>query len=308
MIRRISQKLLPKNISGQLQLPIQRPRELDRNYHKGGRSFYFFDFDDNIAVLGTNTYIFHKDTKQELALSSAEYTKVASQIGESGLYKDYFIDLCEERGSFRNFRDRDHTLVEKILGRKQIFEKDFQYALGLPDIHWKGPAWDCFFHAVYNQRPTALITARGHHPDTLKRGIRKLVRRGHLPSEPNYLEIYPVSHPETIESLGFEKEVPHVAQLKRAAIRAAVTKAFDEFGYNPHHRFGMSDDDPKNIELITLELIELKKDFPDNSFFMIETHDGKLFKKEIFKDHTEELELDRSEQMKLFQADTRSVT
>ena len=59
----------------QLGLNIAKPYEKDRNYHKGGRSFYFFDFDDNIAILGTPTYLFHKETGDELILSSGEFAQ-----------------------------------------------------------------------------------------------------------------------------------------------------------------------------------------------------------------------------------------
>jgi hypothetical protein len=45
----------------QLELGETRKREPDRNLHRGGRSFYFFDFDDNIAFLTTPLILFHKD-------------------------------------------------------------------------------------------------------------------------------------------------------------------------------------------------------------------------------------------------------
>jgi hypothetical protein len=71
------------------------------------------------------------------------------------------------------------------------------------------------------------------------------------------------------------------AELKQAAIRASVEKAIERYGYSAHHRFGMSDDDPRNIQLISEEMMRLKNRYPEMSFFMIETHKGSFIKHEI---------------------------
>ena len=71
------------------------------------------------------------------------------------------------------------------------------------------------------------------------------------------------------------------AELKQKAIRASVERAIEVYGYSPHHRFGMSDDDPKNIQLIVEEMTRLKSKYPEMSFFMIETHGGDFIKHEI---------------------------
>jgi hypothetical protein len=275
------------NPKRQLELNIKREREVDRNHEKGGRSFYFFDFDDNIAVLSTPTYIFHKETHKELRLSSREFGEHSGQIGISGVYKDYEIRIDDEVGSFRCFRDRNISLLHKIFGRRQVFIQDLQYALGLPEYHWQGPSWNCFYHAVFNKRPLALITARGHNPETIKAGIRLMVDEGHIPHEPNYLGLYPVNFRATRALLGKSLETS-VAEMKQAAIRASVEEAFKEYGFSPHHRFGMSDDDPHNIALIVSEMTRLKKTYPQNSFFVFNTNRGQFLRREVFIDRTED--------------------
>jgi len=283
-----------------MELPIGRRREKDRNFSNGGRSFYFFDFDDNIAYLSTVTFVFHKETGDEIALSSGEFANQSPFIGKSGAFKDYEIRYDDASGTFRMFRDKDLSKLQRLLGQKQLFEKDLLEALGLPDYKWKGPSWDCFYHAVFNNRPTALITARGHYPETLKKGIRQFVNHGFLPHEPNYLGVYPVSNIEVRQGLGASANTP-ISELKQRAIRTAVVKAFDKYGHNPYHRFGMSDDDPKNITLIIEEMYRLKSEFPDNSFFVIETHKGQFYKREIFKDHMTSKPIKSSpEQLSLF--------
>ena len=66
-------------MSKQLELPIPRVAEPDRNFKDGGRSFYFFDFDDNVAFLTTPLFLFEKSTGRELF---------------NGAYIDAFIDRC----------------------------------------------------------------------------------------------------------------------------------------------------------------------------------------------------------------------
>ncbi len=293
------------SIKGQLELGIQRQAEKDRNYDLGGRSFYFFDFDDNIAFLSTPLVLFHKVTGEERLVTSGEYAKIHPYVGSSGPYAEYEIRLDDLMGTYRNFRDRHPEELEKIEGQKQIFVQDLAHALGFPDVQWKGPSWQCFFHATFNRRPISVITARGHDPQTLKDGINIFVERQFLPHEPNYLSLFPVNHKPTRQFLGDVDLVLSAAELKQRAIRASVEKAIEVYGHNPHHRFGMSDDDPKNIELILAEMTRLKADYPEMSFFMIETHDGNFVKHEVSLGRTESKAIEGAtlNQLKLFDID-----
>jgi len=291
----------------QLELGETRLKEPDRNYHQGGRSFYFFDFDDNIAFLTTPLILFHKQTGNELLLSSAEWALHHSSIGKSAPYIDYEIRYDDEQGSFKNFRDAEFSEVEKLSGKKQLFIQDVQQALRLPDLQWKGPSWHCFYHAAFNQRPISVITARGHNVYTIQEGVREFIKAGHLPVEPNYLSVFAVSNKKIREYLRDQEFKLSVAELKQRAIRASVEKAIEVYGYSPHHRFGMSDDDPKNIQLVVEEMTRLKSDYAEMSFFMIETHGGDFIKHEITKqglksqfmhDTASQLDLFNSKRMK----------
>lgn len=292
---------------GQIELGIDRVPERDRNHHLGGRSFYFFDFDDNILFLTTPIIVFHKTSGVEIAISSGEWALHHHQIGKAGPYKDYEIRDHDDRGSFRHFRDHDEDGLRRLGARKQLFIEDVAAALGFPDLQWKGPSWECFYHAAFNQRPVSVITARGHHPRTLADGIRVLVETRWLPLEPSYLSIFPVTHPDTRRELGDDDFKMSVAELKQRAIRQSVEMAIERHGYNPHHRFGMSDDDPKNIQLIAEEMTRLKTRFPEMSFFLIETHGGQFLKHEVGHSglRTDRLRDDR--QMSLFEKDPTEV-
>lgn len=308
--------LIPKNSSSlleelgiipsssrQLELGIERSKEKDRNAHLGGRSFYFFDFDDNVAFLTTSIVLFHKETKQEKAISSGEWARENLRIGQAGPFQEYDI-RWDDHGTFRNFRDHSQDELLKLGLRKQIFLHDIAEALGVPDFQWKGPSWETFFHATFNQRPVSVITARGHDPVTIQSGISLMVEGGHLPKNPNYLSVFPVSHKGTRQVLGDQEGKQGTAELKQKAIRASVELAIEKYGYSPHHRFGMSDDDPRNIQLIIEEMTRLKADYPEMSFFMIETQKGDFVKHEItlsgLKGHRMEQNEATGHQIKLF--------
>lgn len=268
-----------QHFKGQLSLDFQIPKEADRNFHLGGRSFYFFDLDDNIFFLQTPIALFHHKTGEEILLSSGEYAKEHKRIGKSGKYKNYEHIYNDEIGSFRFCRDHKDL-------SKQYFVADIEEALNLIDADWQAPSWSCFYHATYNHRPISIITARGHHPKTIEAGIKLIEEKGHLPHTPNYLSIFPVSHPLTRHQLGDPDLKLSVAELKRRSIIASVEKAISEYGYSPYHRFGMSDDDNKNIELITEAMRELKNKYPEMSFFVIETFKDSYAKYEVLLHET----------------------
>lgn len=291
-----------QEFKGQLELGLQRLPEKDRNFHLGGRSFYFFDFDDNIVFLSTPIIIFHRESGDELALSSGQWANSHHTIGKHGPYADYQIRDEGPKGSFRYFRDHEAEELARLGRSRQLFVEDVASALGYPDLQWKGPSWECFYHATFNQRPVSLITARGHQPDTFKDGIRLFVQRRLLPLEPNYLSIFPVSHPGIRTDLGDSTGKMSIAELKQRAIRASVEKAIEVYGESPHHRFGMSDDDPRNIQLIAEEMGRLKTRYPEMSFFMIETHNGTFVKHEITHNGTSGTRVEHLDQLTLFES------
>ncbi len=186
---------------------------------------------------------------------------------------------------------------------KQSFIADMQDALDKADHVWKAPSWNSFYHATYNQRPISLITARGHQRETIMAGIDLMVKDGHLPLSPKYHSIYPVSNVDIRKELGDINLTKTVPELKKDAIRFSVSKAIEEYGLSPFHRFGMSDDDPKNIELITEEMRELKVQYPEMSFFVIQTFKDSFTKFEILPHETREIiskKESRSDQLTLF--------
>jgi hypothetical protein len=272
--------MAPKITSkSQLELPIERPSHLD-----------FFDFDDNVLHLPTSLFLFDKTTNSEMEVTTREFAKFNHMIGKEKPWDGFEIRLDPQAGSFRRFRHRKLSYLDLFLGRKQPLYEDLKKALKTASFEWKGPSWDFFWHAVHNQRPLSIITARGHKPEDIRDAITLLVEKGHLSREPNYLSIYPVSHGETQIALGDKDCKWSTAQLKKAAIHFSVEAAFKVYGLSAAHRFGMSDDDPANIKLIIEAMQELKTLYPKNSFFVIDTQNGQLFKQEVFTDSVKKAE------------------
>lgn len=282
----------------QLKLPMEhRSRQPDRNAAQGGRSFYFFDFDDNVLNLQTPIYVRHRKTGEEEALTTREFSEVAPLIGNPGPWEHFDVDYDDRTGSFRRFRDHARTAAEG----EQPFVEDMHRALQHPSHTWQGPSWDFFDYAVYNRRPLSVITARGHHPSTLRRGIACLVDAGFLAHQPNYLSVYPVSHLPTRAQLGLGRGAPDIPQLKKLAIISSVEEAMQIYGPNPYHRFGMSDDDPANVALIIQAMRELKARHTHNAFFVIDTSGNPVVKTEVFLDHLETETASEAEQLSLFE-------
>ena len=166
--------------------------------------------------------------------------------------------------------------------------EDVEEVLESGDQSWQAPSWNLFVHACNKQRPVSIVTARGHSPETIKTGVRVLHEKGYIQQEPNYLTVFPVGNddvlyrelcPELCRAAAHEKKT---SERKRIAIRKSVDKAIEQYGSELEHRFGMSDDDPQNVDLIIKAMCDCKKKYMDKRFFVIGTHEGENVKLEVF--------------------------
>jgi hypothetical protein len=240
-----------------------------------GISFYFFDFDDNIMFLSTPIFVRNTVTKEDRPLSTGEFANVSPLLGRPGPWENYAIVA----DSYRNFRDIPPSQLPAR--GEQPFVADVRAAITSAKAKWQGPSWKFFVYACEHQRPLSIVTARGHSPDTVKAGVRVLADQGLIRKEPNYHTIFPVSNPAVIRQLGADKEMTTPA-LKRLAIIKTVEAAVARFPSEQNLRFGMSDDDPQNVNLIIRAMSDCKQRFPDKRFFVINTHMKEEVKLEVF--------------------------
>ena len=240
-------------------------------------SFYFFDFDDNIMFLPTPAFLLNEETGEPESFSTGDFAAIRPLLGQTGPWEHYAMF----DGSYARFEDIPRDQLAP--GQKQHFVRDIERAIDAGDTSWQAPSWPLFVYACTNQRPVSIITARNHSPETIRAGVRVLVEKGWIPQEPNYLTLFPVGNDRIRgEQLGDRDRAMSTPQLKHAAIVKSVAIALERYGSEPEHRFGMSDDDPQNIQLIVEAMCECKRAYPDKRFFVIDTGTGETVKLEVF--------------------------
>ena len=255
---------------------------LPHGRRNGGQNFYFFDLDDNILNLPTEVIFFHRTTGESITISTDELAREEDRVGKFGKYLEFRVDRDPVTGSFQNFRDQRLSCISRLRGKKQPLIHDIEAILRQPDTKWQAPSWCVFAKAVAEHHPISIITARGHRPQTVVRALKQLYRAGKLSRHPNIIAIYPVTNPKLRRQLlDDQQEVETIAELKRRALFHVVEQAFKKYGPNPHHRFGVSDDDPRNVQQLGQALVVLKRRYPNNAFFMIDCSGSTVSKVEI---------------------------
>lgn len=240
------------------------------------KSFYIFDFDDNIIHTLSSTSIYHKETDEEITLTSPEYVANRTLVGKTGLYEDYYIDSRPGR-SFRRFGD-------SLDPQQNNFREDLKKSV--EQVQWKGPSWERFLKAISRNRTMGIITARGHHPEKIREGIQWLATEGHIPKVPDIHSIYAVTSDETKSQLRWTGP-DLISPLKKQALHHFIEKVYEEFGHQPAHRFGYSDDDPKNIISTRQKFRDLKQRNPHHCFFLYEARPSEVICEEVEMSHDE---------------------
>ena len=257
--------------------------------------YYAFDWDDNIVHMPTKIIV-KDDSGNEVGMSTDDFAEYRHMIGKEPFdYKgSTIVDYADE--PFRNFRsggDKDF-LVDSMKAKV-------------------GPAFDDFREAINNGSIFAIITARGHNPNTIKEAIynyiisgfngidkdqllknlkkyRSFVDEEDMSDEElikSYLELNkynPVSfgneegavNPEEAKVEAMEEFVSYIKGMAALLNKKIFLKKGIRNKFIPKEvSIGFSDDDPKNIEV-------MKKHFenkPDNIVKTYSTAGG--FKQEV---------------------------
>jgi catechol 2,3-dioxygenase-like lactoylglutathione lyase family enzyme len=239
----------------------------------GSISIYFFDIDDNLLFLPTRLYLWNAESQTEEAIGSGDFARIQNELGRPGKWQSWAV----REETFRDFRDKSDVPAEE-----QAFIRDLLAAAAADSTSWQGPSWPLLVHAAAQQRPIAMVTARGHEPRTIEAGLQKLVERGFLPGLPPILGIYTVTNKGVRERLSANDPAMTIPSIKKLAIKDAVDRALALHGSAPPHRFGMSDDDPNNVVLAISAMRDCKLKYPDKRFFVINTNHNEFVKLEIF--------------------------
>ena len=246
------------------------------------QSFYIFDIDENMLSLPTKIILFPKNDKADpIEISQEDHDREKDNIGKNGQFKNYELISPD---SYRYFNDI--TEEEEQNGQGEHFVIDIEKAVS--DGSYKGPSWKVFSYAVENNRPLAIITARGHSEGIIKAGIRRLVELKVIPGMPNLLEVQCVNNSDmkkALEAKATEEERSkgriNSARRKRIAAREFVESCVKEYGEIPEHKFGMSDDNKDNVYSVIQAMADSKEKFGHMRFYVINTHQGDFVKLEV---------------------------
>lgn len=122
--------------------------------------YYAFDWDDNIVHMPTEIMLVD-DKGEEVGMSTEDFAEFRTDIGVKNFkYKGHEI-VGFAKNPFRNFRtEGDNKFLRDTMGAQL------------------GPAFDDFKEAIENGSIFAIITARGHNPNTIKEAIYNYIITG----------------------------------------------------------------------------------------------------------------------------------
>ena len=128
---------------------------------KYGLKYYAFDWDDNLMKMPTEIILKDEDGN-EVGMSTEDFAEYRTDIGKKPFEYNGETVVGFAEDPFRFFRTEGD----------QKFMRDIENA---PLV--RGP-WTDFVEAINNGSIFSIITARGHHPNTLKKGVYKLIMMG----------------------------------------------------------------------------------------------------------------------------------
>jgi hypothetical protein len=101
---------------------------------------------------------------EEVGMSTADFAIYRFKVGQEDFeYKGQTIVGLDYATAFRNFRDIEDP---------EIFKKDVDKALQLGNF---GPAWEDFIECLTNGSVFAIITARGHESEGMRKGVEFVI-------------------------------------------------------------------------------------------------------------------------------------
>lgn len=123
--------------------------------------YYAFDWDDNIAFMPTQIMVL-TENEDEVGMSTEDFAEHRHQIGiEPFNYKGTTI-VGYASNPFRNFRE----------------EGDKRFIIDCM-VASPGPSWNDFVECINGGSIFAIITARGHNPETLKEATYNYIVSSH---------------------------------------------------------------------------------------------------------------------------------
>ena len=124
--------------------------------------YYAFDWDDNICIMPTHIILL-TDNDEEIGMSTEDFAEYRGEIGvEPFEYKGKMV-VGYAPEPYRNFGTKGDAqfIVDAMIAKP-------------------GPSWNDFIECINGGSIFSIITARGHHPDTLKEACYREPAWNHL--------------------------------------------------------------------------------------------------------------------------------
>jgi len=229
--------------------------------------YYAFDWDDNVVFMPTQIILLDTQGK-EVGMSTHAFARERSKIGKEEFEYEGNIIKGFAENPFRNFR----------------VEGDAQFINDAPNASL-GPSFKDFKECIEGASIFAIITARGHNPNTLKQVCKSYImsKFGGIDTEKviasikKYNELYgssntnensaliddylelcqfsPVSNPQiagTDSAAAASPEELKASELARFIdhVDEQVKRINKNITKGQTREIGFSDDDPKNVDYI----------------------------------------------------------
>lgn len=249
---------------------------------------YTFDWDDNILFMPSKIHMVRDG--EPVALSTADFAEQRHDPElkpPNGNFDEAFIEFRDEGDP-----DRFATAAEAAVAAGGF-----------------GPSFAAWKTAILGAHPWAVITARGHSPENLRKGAKRVIDLTFSPAErrealaalrgkgfegtdDEVLDAYlalchfcGVSNPEFAADLAAwaGDELEAGALKPERAKQLALARFTAQVASSPGSSVGFSDDDEKNVEAADRHIAEnLTIEFPDVKFVIYSTSSGAMEKRAVY--------------------------
>jgi len=261
--------------------------------------YYIFDWDNNILHMPTRIHLEKRtaaDVWEPVAVSTSFYSVVRNDR------ENYRPPQGDWELAFREFRDFEEESESKFLTHTRE-----ALAPVIAGREKEGPSFRQFRKALIEGRLFAIVTARGHRSETLRKGVEYFIAKVLTSEEQQemmanlrgyravfeqdeiewtdeevmtaYLDLnryHAVTSPDFREKMGATEPGADIQEeAKQFAIMDFMRHVFrivHQSGVDKPISMGFSDDDPRNVRAV-VEFIEqeLHREFPQVKFVVYDT-------------------------------------
>ena len=155
---------------------VKREPEINWNVRNRDFKYYIFDWDDNILHMPTRIHLEHLDDDgvwREISVSTGTFALVRK---DTGRWREPANG--GRKAAFRDFQDSGTGQTTK-----KFLEDCRQAIKRVLDGEKPGPSFNTLKKTLCEGRIFAIVTARGHEPETLKQAVRLFIAAVLSPEE-----------------------------------------------------------------------------------------------------------------------------